>query len=181
MINLGLTRELDSCPILYSRLGFELPTGEDTGGPLLRSWPSEYARTWELFFPLQKDQDHAEWAMELSTCIEGLGQTRWCVNTHDLVRVFNLPVDKALARWGDLFWPHFTMDSVFVFTVKDDVHLVREVLEIWHRRETNICLRRHYDFTLQEISDPAQDTPQKIKCGLSPRGLWNRIGLKSCY
>ncbi|EFI35083.1 hypothetical protein Dthio_PD2477 [Desulfonatronospira thiodismutans ASO3-1] len=181
MVNLGLTREPDSCPILFARLGFALPAGEDTRGPLLRSWPVQQDRIWELFFPLQQDQDHAAWARDLAACLKGLGQSRWCVDTHGLVQIFNLPLEKSLSRWGELFWPHFRMDSVFVFATGNDDHMVREVLESWHRRETNICLRRHYDFTLQEINDPALDTPQKIKWSLFRRGLWNRLGLKSSY
>ena len=174
MVNLGLTRHLDSCPALYSRLGFALPADEKGRGPLLRSWPSQQDRFWELLFPILKDQDHAAWAQELSACMKGLGQTRWCINTHDLVQVFNLPLDKSLARWGELFWPSFRMDSVFVFTVSDDEKLVRDVLEMWHRRETNLCLRSHYDFTVQDTRSPVQDKPQKIQWN-----LWHRLGLKS--
>ncbi len=173
MVNLGLSRDLDSCPILFARLGFTLPANEDVRGPLLKSRLSQQGRVWELFFPIQKDQDHAAWVLELSACIKGLGQTRWCIKTHDLVQVFNLPLYNSLARWGELFWPNFRMDSIFIFTVSDDENLVRKVLKIWHRRRTNICLRRHYDFTLQEINAPVQDTPQKIQWS-----LWDRLGFK---
>ncbi|RQD78459.1 hypothetical protein [Desulfonatronospira sp. MSAO_Bac3] len=173
MINLGLTQDLDSCPIIFARLGFALPAHEKSSGPLLRSWPGEHGQLWELFFPLQKDQDHTSWVLELSACIKGLRQTRWCVNTHDLVQVFNLPLDRSLASWGDLFWPHFRMDSVFVFATGNDDHLVREVLDSWHRRETNICLRSHYDFTVQETSPPVKNRPPRIQWD-----LWHRLGVR---
>ncbi len=174
MVNLGLSRDLDACPILFSRLGFTQPADEAARGPLLRSWPSQQGRAWELFFPVQKDQDHAAWVQELAACLKGLGQARWCVNTYDLVQIFSLPLDKALSRWGELFWPRFRMDSVFIFSAGEDINLVREVLEMWHRRETNICLRSHYDFTLQDTKAPVQDKPQEIHWS-----LWHRLGVKS--
>ena len=122
---------------------------------------------------MQKRLDHAAWAQELSVCIKGLGQTRWCVNTHDLVQVFNLPLDKSLIRWGELFWPHFLLDSIFIFVAREDEAIVREVLEMWHRRETNICLRRHYDFTVQGKQTPVQNVRQKNNWS-----FWNRFGFK---
>ncbi len=175
MVNLGLTQDLDSCPSLFPRLGFTLPANEDVRGPLLKSWPSQHSRAWELFFPIQKNLDHAAWVLELSACIRGLGQTRWCIKTHDLVQVFNLPLDKSLARWGELFWPNFRLDSVFVFTAGEDENLVREVLEMWHRRETNICLRSRYDFTVQDTKAPVHPPKQKRYWS-----LWSKFGFKYC-
>ncbi|WP_291321702.1 hypothetical protein [Desulfonatronospira sp.] len=172
MVNLGLAWNPESCPLYFSRLFF-VSSADQEKLPVLNSWPQEEHRIWELIFPIKENQDQADWVLELSRCLKGLSQSRWCISTPDLVQVFNLPLDKALARWGELFWPNYRLDSVFIFTTGDDPALVRDILKMWHSRQTNICMRSHYDFTVPDGQSPLQDSPKKSKWT-----FWSRLGFK---
>ena len=150
MVNLGLIKDLESCPDHYPRLFFQLPPQWEDQGPILTASPEQGQQIWKLFFPKQESTDLASWVNQLAQCLQNLRQPKWCVNTQDLVRVVNLPLDLALTRWGDLFWPQFNQDTVFIFATHEDTSAVREILSRWHKTRTNLCLRKHYDLTQQD-------------------------------
>ncbi|GEM_PF-1146888 len=170
MINLGLARNFESCPDRFARLSFLLPVGEENKGPLLAAHPAGSRHVWHLYFPCKANQNKASWARELALCLQCLGHSNWCLNTHDLAEVMELPLDEALRSWGELFWPYFIRDSVFIFTAGDDPMVIKEILGLWHRSMTCVCLRRQYDLTEQEFSPS-----QAPGTGHTRSGLWKKL------
>ncbi len=175
MVNLGLVQDFESCPAHFVRVSFFLPEEAETSGPLLSSWPINEQQIWQLFFPRSQDMSLDLWAEELACCLQDLGYGKWCLNTRELIRMMNLAPDQALIMWGELFWPKFRMDSVFIFTAKSASPAVKKTLDLWHRSVTNICRRGHYDFTAPENlpADKPEPGAQKVS-------FWKRLGFMHC-
>ncbi len=112
---------------------------------LLRSWPHNEIQMWELIVPRNAGENSEKWMSRLAGIIKNLGGHAWCVNTHDLVRNFQMPLDSALQEWGRHFWPRFKHNSVFYFTAGNDAGLIRQNFLKWHKKETNVCFRERYD------------------------------------
>ncbi len=175
MVNLGVVQDFESCPAQFVRVSFFLPDEAETPGPLLSSWPFNDLQIWQLFFPRRQSMTLDLWAEELAGCLQGLGYGKWCLNTRELIKMMNSAPDQALIKWGELFWPNFRMDSVFIFTAQDALPAVKKTLDLWHRSLTNICVRGHYDFTVMEI--PPADEPET---GTQKISFWKRLGIRHC-
>lgn len=130
-----------------------MPAGKDKISALLRSWPEGEAQEWELIIARLPEETSCEWVKRVARILTDLKGYVWCVNTHDLIQVFQLPLDKALEQWNIFFWPDFKFDSLFYFKAKDDAEFIRQVLLQWQRNETTICFRDRYDLTTARPPD----------------------------
>lgn len=145
-----------------------MPPGRDKTSPVLRSWPEGDIQEWELIIARFPEETPFEWVKRVTRILAGLKGYVWCVNTHDLIQVFQLPLDKALEQWNTFFWPEFKFDSLFYFKAEDDTEFIRQVLLQWQRNETTICFRSRYDLTAAqpaEVNEKSRNVPEKS-------GIW---------
>ncbi|WP_045216745.1 hypothetical protein [Desulfonatronovibrio magnus] len=149
MVNLGLVKDFKSCPPEIPRLSFCLPPDSSDNLPVLKSWVQQGTRLWDLTYPMLHGQSLNQWVQNLTSVLMNLKAYSWCVNTSDLIHVFHLPLDKALASWGELFWPLFNNDCLFYFVASNDADLIKPVLKKWEKTETIICFRNRYDLTIE--------------------------------
>lgn len=150
MVNLGLVKDFNSCPSDTPRLCFCPPSELYDEVPLLKSWTHKEEQLWELIIPNSSRIEIHAWIQNISQILQHLNKYQWCVNTHDLVHVFQLPLDKALYEWGRHFWPIFKFDSIFYFEADSDAQIIRDIFLEWEKKETNICYRKRYDLTISE-------------------------------
>ncbi|WP_028575584.1 hypothetical protein [Desulfonatronovibrio hydrogenovorans] len=157
MVNLGLVKDFKSCPLEIPRLSFDPFPETGQTRPELRSWPVKEGVIWELILPRDPEKDIESWVADTAHIISGLNKLAWCVDTHQLIPLFNLPLDKALREWGRLFWPRFRHDCIFYFSSKSHDSIIRQVLLEWGRSETTICFRNRYDLTIEPADIPTAD------------------------
>ena len=161
MINLGLIKDFNSCPVTIPRLSFCVPPGYDPGMNLLKSWPEQDEQAWELVVPRLQGEDPGIWFKRLTGTLVNLKVYAWCVNTHELIRILQLSLDKTLEHWSDYFWPNFKFDSIFYFKSETDVDKIRQILIKWHKTEPLICFRERYDLTIEKVLDAPSEKEKK--------------------
>lgn len=158
MVNLGLVKDFKDCPPGIPRLSFRVPSGKTRHAALLRSWPERDVQEWELIIARFPEETPCEWVKRAAGILAGLKGYVWCVNTHDLIQVFQLPLDRALDEWNRFFWPVFKFDSLFYFKAEDDADLIRKVLLQWQKNQTTICFRNRYDLTTAQPPDVKEES-----------------------
>ncbi|MFW5730599.1 MAG: hypothetical protein ACOCV7_03020 [Desulfonatronovibrionaceae bacterium] len=157
MINLGLVKAFNLCPAEIPRLSFRLPAGLEGASPVLKSWLEEDERIWELIVAREDQQSPAQWAGLVCSVLQGLGKPAWCVNTHDLIQVFRLPLDRALEKWGETVWPMNPCNCVLYFKTGQDREILQQIFAMWVKKHTNVCFRSKYD--LSRYQPPRPETP----------------------
>lgn len=150
MINLGLVKAFNLCPPEIPRLSFCLPAGLEGPSPVLKSWLEEDERIWELIVAGDNEQSPEQWAWKLCSVLKSLGKPAWCVNTHDLIQIFRLPLDRALEKWGELIWPMNPCNCVIYFKAGQDLEILQQIFALWVKKHTNVCFRSKYDLTRYE-------------------------------
>ncbi|RQD64725.1 MAG: hypothetical protein D5R98_03955 [Desulfonatronovibrio sp. MSAO_Bac4] len=129
---------------------------------------------WELIVPNNSKIEIHSWTQNISQILQRLNKYQWCVNTHDLVHVFQLPLNKALYEWGRHFWPVFRFDSVFYFKADNDAQIIRNIFLEWEKKETNICYRKRYDLTISDSPARNAHLPETtIKQAKIFKNPWN--------
>ncbi len=143
---------------------------------LLKSWLDRDVRVWELVVPRYPEESPEQWIYRLATVVQNLGGQAWCVNTHELVRNLQMPMDKALLEWGRHFWPCFKKNSLFFFKAENDARLIRQRFLQWQKENTLMCFRRRYDMTVEQ--SPASFSERKTgPVGRFFRSFRTSIGL----
>jgi hypothetical protein len=148
MVNLGLIKDFNDCPVEIPRLSFSLPPDRAGSDPLLKCRLHGEAEMWDLTVPRSQGESAPEWMARLAETVMNLGQHAWCVNTHDLARTLQMPLDQALGEWGRFFWPRFRFDCVFYFSAGSDGDLIRKFFQDWQKKETRVCFREKYDLAI---------------------------------
>lgn len=131
MVNLGFVKDAAQCPREVPRV--YLGQHAVASAPTIRAWSDKRRQgvelRWEATGP-----DPRVWAGRMASAIADLGWRRWWLDTQSLGKALGLPASKALATWGQAFWPEYRKVASVYLTIGDEGReAMTDVVRAWER------------------------------------------------
>jgi hypothetical protein len=118
MVRLGFIRDMGQAPSGAPRVFLHPARGGKVASTLLAGHVPGAPERVELRWEVPPSVDRlGEWTPALAKALADLGLTAFCLDPVSVAETLGRPVEEALTRFGQAFWPHWTREGVVYFLV----------------------------------------------------------------
>ncbi|MEW5773719.1 MAG: hypothetical protein AB1916_09370 [Thermodesulfobacteriota bacterium] len=128
----------------------------------------------ELMWEAPTDPDLLpQWAPRVAASLADLGLTAFCLDPASVSRTLGLPVEPALVRFGQAFWPAVDRDCLaYLLVGETGREAVYQAVRAWERSLPDIRFDSSLDLDLREREMPVEAAAASRR-GL--KGLFPRL------
>jgi len=127
------------------------------GEATVRIWRDHDGVTrWGLDWNVCQASELKRWAPLLATRIMKLGWETWWLDVACLIKIMNLPADKALDVWGACFWDAYTADALVLLDVGQERRSVYQAVRRWENRFSSVRFSSGHDYDGQVSASGSQ-------------------------
>ncbi len=177
MVRIGFIRDARQCPKDFHKVSLRNAIGGAKGPEAtVTSWPDDRDRQhYELMVEAPGGM-HAldSWPGSMADILNRMGWTRWWLETDSLARLLGCPVSKALALWGERFWPQYVMECVILLEVGLDRSAIYQSAVNWETTLDGLRIDPEYDFEDHERADRKNKMRKRERIAQ----LWRKVKAK---
>ena len=156
------------CPRIYVKGLPDVPAKYSR--TLLKSWPDKKGeQLWELRFEVREGLEGLEhWGTHMGQALTGLSLDMWWLDLASVAKSLDRYEAKALAKWGEVFWPNYRGEGVILFDIgemRDDIH---QVVAQWE-------LRFPVRFSPEHDYDTLEKERAAAEAARAKTSLWSRL------
>lgn len=148
MVSLGFISSSEQCPdhVRHVRIREDAAREARPGQASVRIFVDSHGRTrWILDWHVSEPAEVASWAPLLAERMINLAWPAWWLDVGSLQQAMNLPVDKSLALWGQVYWSAYHQDALVFLDVGRSRRVIYQVVRQWERQTPHVRFSTQHD------------------------------------